>query len=125
MGTCGLAQGTAALRQGWLILRLEYVQGFFKPEKEFLPVRWGPRKYLIARQRIPDFLDAIRRGSEPREMNWSLFYLREGDWDKPVRGSPDLPKHWKALAAVESEGGKESSSWWLSLAQARLPEKRG
>jgi hypothetical protein len=44
-----------------------------------------------------DFVNAINLGHEPRDRVHGMYYLRDGDEDKPAPGLPDLPPAYKAL----------------------------
>jgi hypothetical protein len=54
-------------------------------------VRWGERTYLVPEDRLVDFADEIQRGDEPRSGRFGSYYLREGDWERPATGAPDIP----------------------------------
>jgi hypothetical protein len=91
------AKGTAAVENGWLILspRARHIPpGFTATPTEYLPVTWGPRTYLLAKDEFLDFCNAINQGREPRSEPDGLFCLRNGDWRESVRGSPKLPGEW-------------------------------
>ena len=70
----------------------------FKPDTEVLQiVRWGPRIYLMHQKAFGAFIRAINLGFEPRQVDgyrayYGIFYLREGDENKPIDGRPTLPK---------------------------------
>lgn len=64
-------------------------------ETRFLPVRWGERLYLIEPERIVGFANAINAGYEPRTTAQGVFYLRSGDFNKPVAGLPKLPAAYR------------------------------
>jgi hypothetical protein len=86
--------GTAEMRAGslWLIGQEEEA-GAKSPElaSEFIPVRWDDRIYLVPKDRVSDFRREINEGREPRNRAFGTFLLREGDWEKPVTGRPQLP----------------------------------
>jgi len=63
---------------------------------ELFAVRWGTRLYLMEKDSFVDFANAINFGLEPRAgaaCDWPVggFYLRDGDGNKRVTGSPSLP----------------------------------
>ncbi len=93
LGTYAEVIGRAFLRDGELVLEPSSKEGEMEKgwDTPFLPVRWGERQYLIPANRIFDFANQIHRGNEPRTSSFGDVYLREGDWDKPVTGEPDLP----------------------------------
>jgi hypothetical protein len=57
-------------------------------EVEFVPVAWGPRRYLIPAAKRREFCNAVMGGSEPRAHPQGRFLLRRGDETKPVSGRP-------------------------------------
>jgi len=65
-----------------------------KTRIECLPVSWGERTYLIPREDVLGFCNAINQGSEPRNQPQGLIYLRADDWKKRVAGLPELPTEW-------------------------------
>ena len=75
------------MRNGMLVLTSEGPAS----EARFLPVRWGDRLYLIDPVGIVGFANAVNAGHEPRMKAQGVFYLRNGDWNKPVTGGPKLP----------------------------------
>ena len=77
----------ANLRNGMLVLERNRAAA----EARFLPVRWGDRLYLIEPERIVSFVNAVNAGHEPRVKAQGAFFLRQGDWNKPVTGGPRLP----------------------------------
>jgi hypothetical protein len=88
LGTYDTAAGRASMHDGELWL--EPGPERKNLENRFLPVRWEGRLYLVSSNRLHDFANQIDRGTEPRSYAHGSFYLREGDWDKPVDGPPDL-----------------------------------
>lgn len=93
LGIYAEASGSAFLRNGELVLepsskKGESGQGL---NTRFLPVRWGTRQYLVPSDQLLDFAKQVNGGHEPRSSSFGNVYLREGDWDKPVTGEPDLP----------------------------------
>jgi hypothetical protein len=58
----------------------------------FLPVKWGPRSYLVPTDKLQEFCEAICRGDEPRSESPGEFYLR--GVDERVAGIPELPEPW-------------------------------
>lgn len=59
--------------------------------REFLPIVWGDRHYLIATDEVVKFANAINAGFEPRKDAWGMFLLRREDVSKPATGNPSLP----------------------------------
>jgi hypothetical protein len=66
-------------------------RGFEGIAEELVPIRWGPRHYLIATNAIKDFCNAVNGGGEARTGVHGFFLLRRGDETKPVSGLPSLP----------------------------------
>ena len=59
--------------------------------EELVIVKWGRRFYLIPSTRMTDFCEAVKEGREPRNEMRGSFFLRIGDSEIEVDGSPDLP----------------------------------
>src|SRR6266404_7128702 len=62
---------------------------------ELIPVEWGERLYLMHKDSLTEFCNAINLGLEPRSgvgTDWYLgiFYLRNGDENKSTSGHPVL-----------------------------------
>lgn len=63
-------------------------------QNEMWLARWGPRRYLLAPNRIMAFVNDVNDvndGSEPRFSGRGFNLLREGDERKPAPGKPILP----------------------------------
>lgn len=71
--------------------------GFQQFSEEVVPVRWGERRYLIAGDRLVEFVNAINHGREPRSEPRGSFPLRVGDETKPVSGLPNLSAQMQRL----------------------------
>jgi hypothetical protein len=62
--------------------------------REYVPIRWGSRSYLIPPEKMEEFCEAIIKGDEPEDGRGGAFYLAgEG---RPVDGVPTLPEPWAA-----------------------------
>jgi hypothetical protein len=72
----------------------EFGRTEFQTQVEFLPVSWGQRTYLIPKEDMLGFCNAINQGLEPRNRAEGLSYLRADDWKKGVAGWPELPAEW-------------------------------
>jgi len=62
---------------------------------ELVPVTWGERLYLMHKDSLVEFCNAINLGLEPRTSlgtDWylGLSYLRNGDESKKTKGHPSL-----------------------------------
>ena len=64
---------------------------------EFVPVTWGPRRYLISEDRVGEFCNAVNAGSEPRVHPQGRFLLRGGDETKSYDPAQPLPIPRKVL----------------------------
>jgi hypothetical protein len=64
---------------------------------ELTPVLWGHRHYLIASDKMPEFVDDVNAGFEPRHDIHGSFLLRRGDERKAARGAPDIPAEYRNL----------------------------
>jgi hypothetical protein len=84
MGTYDIATGRASVHDGELWLEPNTERKDL--ETRFRPVRWGDRLYLVSSNRLHAFAKEIDRGREPRSYGHGSFYLRKGDWHKPVDG---------------------------------------
>jgi hypothetical protein len=75
--------------------------------ERLVPVRWGPRLYLIYADGIVEFCNAVNAGVEPRhgkgvgDNDLGVIYLRLGDEEKPATGFPELSKKWQKYLLVE------------------------
>lgn len=73
---------------------------------ELIPVRWGPRRYLIAAEDMVRFCNAVNGGTEPRGWLYGLHLLRNGDEEKTITGFPVVPDEFKdylLARAIEAE----------------------
>ncbi|HWP52961.1 MAG TPA: hypothetical protein VN476_02450 [Pyrinomonadaceae bacterium] len=69
---------------------------------ELVPIKWAERLYLIRKDSLDEFCNAINLGLEPRQRpgsDWYLgsFYLRQGDESKPATGRPSIANNLAAL----------------------------
>jgi hypothetical protein len=62
----------------------------------FLPITWGTRAYLLAKDELLEFCNSINLKTEPRASANGLFFLRHGDWINEVQGPPTLPADWSS-----------------------------
>ncbi|MGA9993945.1 MAG: hypothetical protein WBP93_00960 [Pyrinomonadaceae bacterium] len=113
-GNCNYKRGgsgTYVFSQGVLKFTvLKYIRSHHslagnKPERStfvMFPLRWSGRLYLLDKDTLADFANAINLGLEPRrslitENYYGQFYLRTGDETKEVSGTPSLPVKWSSL----------------------------
>jgi hypothetical protein len=59
-----------------------------------VPVRWGERLYLVSSEEMQAFCLAVTEGIEPRRNSFGDYLLRNGDWDRPAPGQPELPSEY-------------------------------
>ena len=91
-------------------------------EDELIPVKWGDRLYLMQKDSLIEFSNAVNLGLEPRyslRTDWYLgsLYLRNGDENKKPNGYPSLSNELIALLLekpieaeiinIEREGDRE------------------
>ncbi|MFO1021632.1 MAG: hypothetical protein U0903_13190 [Planctomycetales bacterium] len=73
--------------------------GLAKPvghiHREYIPVSWGARRYLIPPEELVKFCRDVNTGHEPRESIQGWYLLRRGDEKKPATGLPQLPKEFQ------------------------------
>jgi hypothetical protein len=70
-------------------------RGFQGLAPAFVPVRWGPRTYLVAFDEMADFCNAVNSKREPRNDMHGRHLLREGDEKKRATGEPQVPAAFK------------------------------
>jgi len=63
-------------------------EGFEGIASEFIPIRWGERKYLIPADDIIGFCNEVNSKSEPRNDVHGRCLLRKGDEKKKADGKP-------------------------------------
>jgi hypothetical protein len=69
-------------------------KGFQGIAPEFIPVAWGPRRYLIPADDVIGFCNGINHGMESR-LGSRRYLLRQGDEEKKVDGFPKVPDEYK------------------------------
>ncbi|MBX3414701.1 MAG: hypothetical protein KF708_18580 [Pirellulales bacterium] len=62
---------------------------------ELVPVRWGPRRYLVIGSNVIGFCNQVNSGREPRDDMYGLVSLRLGDEKLKVTGLPDVPEKYR------------------------------
>jgi hypothetical protein len=79
--------------------------GFRGLAPQLVPVRWGPRRYLVAPRDLVKYCNAVNFGREPRAGAHGSFFLRQGDWDRKTEGRPLVPEEYRPyLLARPIEG---------------------
>lgn len=117
------AKGKVSLEDGRLILTPEKSHETWPRGTSpiLIPISWGQRLYLIPQNDIAGFSNQINRGIEPVSRgSMGSYYLREGDWDRPASGQPDLPEEWKKRLLDEPVTGLVAgrdplNRWIISL----------
>jgi len=64
---------------------------------EFIPVRWGDRRYLLAPEQIERFCADANSGDEPRPSLYGEYLMRRGDEHGSVSGVPIVPAQYSKL----------------------------
>jgi len=81
---------------------LSYAQGI---PSHLVPIRWESRLYLVPQESIADFCNEVNMGLEPRRDPTGEFFLREGDWKRPVNGLPEVPAIWRPYLLAQPKSG--------------------
>jgi hypothetical protein len=114
------AAGKVVLQDGQVLLQPE------RPRQQWprgmatvlVPVTWDQRLYLVPQNDILGFSNQVNRGVEPVSRgSMGNYFLREGDWDRPAEGKPDLPGEWKERLLDKPVtglvAGKDPSGRWI------------
>src|SRR5256885_5650535 len=115
LGLYDLNYGEVEFSDGTIKLRFKYPNkrvGFEGIAPEFLPVRWGKRRYLVALDRMVDFTNAINAGTEPNTLfggQSGRFLLRRGDEKGQVAGQPNIPAEYRSYLLASPIKAKISS----------------
>jgi hypothetical protein len=99
---CGYCTGTGERESGYVKLLAGHCillpagPGATSPgvERDFLPVRWKERLYLLPADRMQEFCDAVIDGKEPRPEGAMGEHFLVRSPAVPVDGIPDLPDRW-------------------------------
>jgi hypothetical protein len=115
-------EGPIRMQDGFLRLEPECPnirEGFKGVATVLLPVRWSTRTYLIPREELPNFINEINQGGEPRDHVHGRFFVRKEDWKAKAVGLPDLPLKWKNMILPKAIEGKvlaiDASRFTISL----------
>jgi hypothetical protein len=102
LGLYDLNYGSVAFSKETLKLLFTYTnsrEGFEGIAPELIPMVWGQRHYLIPRDGVIQFANAINAGLEPngrRGGRSEYFLLKRGDENGLVDGAPPLPAEYAA-----------------------------
>jgi hypothetical protein len=89
-GRCSIVNGVLRLvPEGPFSSQLRDMMG-----NEFVPIRWGDRRYLIPEKGRLVFCSAVNQGAVPRYMRSGPFSLRDVDWRSAPAGLPEVPPEW-------------------------------
>jgi hypothetical protein len=68
------------------------------PNYELVIIKWSERIYLIKKDSLKQFADAVNMKVEPRKttlsFSYNYFYPRRENIENPVSGPPELPGGW-------------------------------
>lgn len=76
-------------RQGPKLV-LETEKTLFRTAKEFFPVQWWQRMYLVEPDRVDDFCAHRKIGYEPRVEIYGWYLLKDENWKLPAQDVPRL-----------------------------------
>lgn len=93
-------EGRYEIESGQIVVRLgaEWQRWQRKDRLVYVPMKWGPRQYLVQGDAFADFVNwanagYYRNGDGASDMWFALPRLR--DREKPLCGLPELPAEWK------------------------------
>jgi len=72
---------------------------------DFVPVRWGGRRYLIPEKERLAFCSIVNQGDVPKYMRNGPFSLRGVDRRNPPEGRPEVPPEWASFLLPKSVTG--------------------
>ena len=64
---------------------------------DFVPVRWGGRRYLIPEKERLAFCSIVNQGDVPRYMRSGPFFVPNVGRRKPPEGRPEVPPEWASF----------------------------
>lgn len=91
-GTYGIAYGTTEFLSNKVNLLNKTGEVF---PKEIFFIKWGTRHYLIPKENMIDFANAVNSGMEPCERGACSFWLKDKDSEKKIRGLPPIPEEYQ------------------------------
>jgi hypothetical protein len=89
LGRCSIADGVLRL-----VPEGPFASDMRLMKNDFVPVRWGNRRYLIPEKDRLVFCSAVNQGAMPRFMRSGPFSLDDPDFRKPPPGLPEVPAEW-------------------------------
>jgi hypothetical protein len=100
-GRCSVVDGVLRLvPEGPFSSELRDMMG-----NNFVPVRWGDRRYLIPEKERLLFCSAVNQGASPRYMRSGPFSLRDAERRKAPEGLPEVPPEWASFLLQKPVGG--------------------
>jgi hypothetical protein len=81
---------------------------------EFIPIRWGDRRYLVALDQIESFCADTNSGDEPRRTAQGQYLMRDDDQARSASGLPSVPAKYSKLllkAPVQAKVIEVLDSW--------------
>jgi len=79
-------------------------KGFQGVASEFVPVSWGPRRYLIPADDVIGFCNSVNEGRESRNSSHGSYFLRRGDGKMQVTGFPKVPEEYREYLLAKPVG---------------------
>lgn len=61
----------------------------------FFAISWGRRSYLVPIEQMARFCSEVNAGIEPRKKGGIRWFMRAGDAERPVAGSPSVPARFE------------------------------
>ena len=92
---------------------------------DLVPVKWGKRQYLVAREQGIAFCNAVNRGKEPRDSEYGDFALGEGQEEMPVAGGPEIPEQWSQYLLKDPVQGEVTELLPDMKAKVNVGRKQG
>ncbi len=91
LGRYATARGQVSIDGEELVLETSMKEGDLRVPARLRVVSWGDRTYLMPPEELAKLANAMNHGDEPRSSAMGFFLLRDGDWERPASGLPDLP----------------------------------
>ncbi len=76
-------------------------EGFRGLANNFVPIRWGERRYLVPADDIIGFCNNVNSGTEPRNGVHGSYLFRRGDEKTKVTGFPSVPEKYRPCLLTE------------------------